>query len=140
MSVGAPNSGTEVIADRILEAAGIDPKKGIKRQGLGVEESVQAMKDGSIDALFWSGGLPTGAITDLTTSDDIVLLDTTKYTDKLKQEYGEVCYILKQNLPLRICTVLEGFTYFATAYNSSLNSKDGQTTFFKLLFLRSFIR
>lgn len=90
VSVGAPNSGTEVIADRILEEAGIDPKEGIKREGLGVDESVQAMKDGSIDAFFWSGGLPTGAITDLTTSDKITLLDTTEYTDALKQKYGEV--------------------------------------------------
>jgi uncharacterized protein len=90
VSVGAPNSGTEIIADRIFEAAGIDPKKGIKRQGLGVEESVQAMKDGSIDAFFWSGGLPTGAVTDLTTTDKITLLDTTIYTDKLKQKYGDV--------------------------------------------------
>jgi TRAP transporter TAXI family solute receptor len=90
VSVGAPNSGTEVIADRILEAAGIDPKQGVKREGLGVEESVQAMKDGSIDAFFWSGGLPTGAITDLTTSDSITLLDTTEYTDALKQKYGDV--------------------------------------------------
>lgn len=89
VSVGAPNSGTEVIADRIFEAAGVDAKKGIKRQGLGVEESVAAMKDGSIDAFFWSGGLPTGAITDLVTSDDIVLLDTTAYTDKLIETYGE---------------------------------------------------
>ena len=90
VSVGAPNSGTEVIADRIFEAAGIDSKSGIKRQGLGVDESVQAMKDGSIDAFYWSGGLPTGAITDLVTSDKITLLDTTVYTDKLVQKYGEV--------------------------------------------------
>jgi uncharacterized protein len=90
VSVGAPNSGTEVIADRLLEAAGIDPKGAIKRQGLGVEESVQAMKDGSIDAFFWSGGLPTGAITDLVTSDKIRLLDTTVYTDKLTAKYGDV--------------------------------------------------
>jgi uncharacterized protein len=90
VSVGAPNSGTEVIADRLFEAAGIDSKSGIKRQGLGVEESVQAMKDGSIDAFFWSGGLPTGAITDLVTSDKIRLLDTTVYTDKLIEEYGDV--------------------------------------------------
>jgi len=90
VSVGAPNSGTEVIADRVLEAAGVDSRKGIKRQGLGVDESVQAMKDGSIDAFFWSGGLPTGAITDLVTTDKITLLDTTEYTDKLVQKYGEV--------------------------------------------------
>ena len=68
----------------------MDPKGDIKRQGLGVEESVQAMKDGSIDAFFWSGGLPTGAITDLVTSDKITLLDTTVYTDKLTQKYGDV--------------------------------------------------
>ena len=90
VSVGAPNSGTEVIADRLLEAAGLDPKGDIKRQGLGVEESVQAMKDGSIDAFFWSGGLPTGAITDLVTSDKIRLLDTTEYTDKLTGKFGDV--------------------------------------------------
>ena len=90
VSVGAPNSGTEVIADRILEEAGIDPKTGIKREGLGVDESVQAMKDGSIDAFFWSGGLPTGAVTDLTTSEKITLLDTTEFTEALKQKYGDV--------------------------------------------------
>ena len=90
VSVGAPNSGTEVIADRVLTAAGMDPKGDIKRQGLGVDESVQAMKDGSIDAFFWSGGLPTGAITDLVTTAKITLLDTTPYTDKLIQKYGDV--------------------------------------------------
>ena len=90
VSVGAPNSGTEVIADRILEEAGIDPKSGIKREGLGVDESVQAMKDGSIDAFFWSGGLPTGAITDLTTTEKITMLDTTEYTQALKEKYGDV--------------------------------------------------
>jgi len=90
VSVGAPNSGTEVIADRVLEAAGMDPKGDIKRQGLGVDESVQAMKDGSIDAFFWSGGLPTGAITDLVTTQKITLLDTTVYTDKLVEKFGEV--------------------------------------------------
>jgi uncharacterized protein len=90
VSVGAPNSGTEVIADRVLTAAGMDPKGDINRQGLGVDESVQAMKDGSIDAFFWSGGLPTGAITDLVTTAKITLLDTTPYTDKLIQKYGDV--------------------------------------------------
>ena len=48
------------------------------------------MKDGSIDAFFWSGGLPTGAVTDLTTSDKITLLDTTDTRIQLKQKYGDV--------------------------------------------------
>jgi TRAP transporter TAXI family solute receptor len=86
VSVGSPNSGTEVIADRILEAAGVR----VRREGLGVDESVQAMKDGTIDAFFWSGGLPTGAVTDLATTDDIRLIDTTEFTDALKKKYGNV--------------------------------------------------
>jgi uncharacterized protein len=89
VSVGSPNSGTEVIALRILEAAGLDPGADIRRQQLGVAESVQAVKDGSLDAFFWSGGLPTGAVTDLATSRKIVLLPTDEYVEPLRQKYGE---------------------------------------------------
>ena len=89
VSVGSPNSGTEVIALRILGAAGIDPDSGIDRQQLDVEQSVQAVRDGTIDAFFWSGGLPTGAVTDLASTDDVVLLPTDSYTQDLAQEYGD---------------------------------------------------
>jgi TRAP transporter TAXI family solute receptor len=90
VSVGSPNSGTEVIALRILEEAGIDPDADLRRQQLGVAESVQAVKDGSLDAFFWSGGLPTGAVTDLATSRRIVLLPTDEYVQPLRSRYGEV--------------------------------------------------
>ncbi|MDF2744384.1 MAG: family transporter solute-binding subunit, partial [Actinomycetia bacterium] len=90
VSVGSPNSGTEVIALRILEEAGIDPDADLRRQQLGVAESVQAVKDGSLDAFFWSGGLPTGAVTDLATSRKIVLLPTDEYVEPLRSQYGEV--------------------------------------------------
>ena len=89
VSVGDPGSGTEVIALRVLEAAGLDPEKDINRRQLGVDESVNAVRDGAIDAFFWSGGLPTGALTDLATTDDLVLLPTDEYTDKLRDQYGE---------------------------------------------------
>lgn len=90
VSVGSPGSGTEVIALRILEAAGIDPDADIDRQQLGVDESVAAMRDGNLDAFFWSGGLPTGAVTDLATTEEIRLLPTAEYVEPLRQEYGEV--------------------------------------------------
>ncbi len=90
VSVGSPGSGTEVIALRVLGAAGIDPDAGIDRQQLGVDESVDAVRDGTIDAFFWSGGLPTGAVTDLATTDQIVLLPTTEYIGALRTMYGEV--------------------------------------------------
>ncbi len=90
VSVGSPGSGTEIIALRVLEAAGIDPDSDIDRQQLGVDESVDAVRDGTVDAFFWSGGLPTGAVTDLATTDQIVLLPTVEYLDALRSQYGEV--------------------------------------------------
>ncbi len=90
VSVGSPGSGTEIIALRVLEAAGIDPDSDIGRQQLGVDESVDAVRDGTLDAFFWSGGLPTGAVTDLATTERITLLPTTEYLGTLQAEYGEV--------------------------------------------------
>jgi TRAP transporter TAXI family solute receptor len=68
VSTGSPKSGTEVIANRLLESAGLDPAKDIQAQRLDLAKTVDGMKDGSIDAMFWSGGLPTPGITDLFTT------------------------------------------------------------------------
>jgi hypothetical protein len=65
VSVGSPGSGTELIADRVLAAAGVDPRAGVTRHTLGVTESAGALKDGKVDGFFWSGGLPTAAVQDL---------------------------------------------------------------------------
>jgi hypothetical protein len=89
VSVGDPGSGTEVIALRVLEAAGLDPDEDIDRSQLGVDESVNAVRDGSIDAFFWSGGLPTGAVTDLATTDELALVPNAEYVSKLQDQYGE---------------------------------------------------
>ena len=65
VSTGSPGSATEVMAFRLIEAAGLDKDSDMKRERLGVAESVNAIKDGKIDAFFWVGGLPTAAVTDL---------------------------------------------------------------------------
>ncbi len=65
VSVGAPNSGTEEQADYVLRALGIDWNKDFKREKLGASESVAALKDGKIDAFFWSGAVPTASIIDM---------------------------------------------------------------------------
>ena len=88
VSVGSPGSGTEVIALRLLEAAGINPETDIQRTQLGVGETAQALRDGTIDAGFWSGGLPTGALVDLATTGQMVLLPTGEYTDELAAKFG----------------------------------------------------
>jgi uncharacterized protein len=90
VSVGAPNSATEVSAERILTLAGIDPEAGIEREQLGVDESVDAVRDGTIDAFFWGGGVPTGAITDLASTNSIRLLPTDLYLNDINQRFSEV--------------------------------------------------
>ncbi|MEU4395163.1 TAXI family TRAP transporter solute-binding subunit [Kribbella sp. NPDC023855] len=90
VSTGSPNSGTEVIARRLLEAAGLDPAHDVTAQRLGLPESVDAMKSGSIDALIWSGGLPTGGITDLMTSmgKNVKLIPIADLLPPLTKSYG----------------------------------------------------
>jgi uncharacterized protein len=79
IATGSPKSGTEAIANRLLTAAGLDPAKDVLAQRLDLDKTVSAMKDGMIDGLFWSGGLPTPALTDLFTSlgEKVRLLDVT---------------------------------------------------------------
>jgi TRAP transporter TAXI family solute receptor len=90
VSVGSPGSGTEVIANRILEVSGIDPESGIEVERLGAAESADALRDGNIDAFFWSGGLPTAAITDLAATPNlsISLLPHGEVAGALQEAYG----------------------------------------------------
>ena len=90
VSVGAPNSATEVSAERILTLAGVDAETGIEREQLGVDESVDAIRDGTIDAFFWGGGVPTGAITDLASTNSIQLLPADLYLNDINQRFSAV--------------------------------------------------
>jgi TRAP-type uncharacterized transport system substrate-binding protein len=64
VSTGAAGSGTEASALRLLAAADVDLAT-VNRQRLGVGQSVDALKDGKIEAFFWSGGIPAGSVLDL---------------------------------------------------------------------------
>lgn len=88
ISTGEPNSGTEVMSLRLLEAAGIG--KDVERERLSVAEGVNAMKDRKIDALTWVGGVPTAAITDLAATPGITikLLDHGQYADAMNKKWG----------------------------------------------------
>ncbi|MEU4333762.1 TAXI family TRAP transporter solute-binding subunit [Micromonospora lupini] len=85
ISTGSPKSGTEVIANRLLEAAGLDPAKDIRAQRLDLTKTVEGIKDGSVDGFFWSGGLPTGGLTDLftTAGDSVRFVDISPLLPKI---------------------------------------------------------
>jgi hypothetical protein len=92
VSTGAPGSATEVMAFRVIEAAGLDKDKDMKRERLSVAESVNAIKDHKIDAFFWVGGLPTAAVTDLgaTPGVKIKLIDHSDLVGKMNEKYNNL--------------------------------------------------
>jgi uncharacterized protein len=65
VSTGTVNSGTEFLALRLLQAAGLDPDRDIRRASLSLPATTRGLADGTLDATFWSGGLPTVGITEL---------------------------------------------------------------------------
>jgi hypothetical protein len=97
VSTGSPGSGTEVIAQRVLRAAGLDPDRDLTRQGLGASESAGALKDGKIAAFFWSGGLPTAAVQDLAHSPgmSIRLLPSGDVIPALQRDHGHLYFPLE---------------------------------------------
>ena len=87
VSVGSAGSGTEIIANRTLEAYG--------RERLGVQDSANALRDGKIDAFFFSGGLPVPAVLDLSTATKIKVLDLTDSVKKMSDKYGPLYFTIK---------------------------------------------
>ncbi|WP_219418061.1 TAXI family TRAP transporter solute-binding subunit [Pseudonocardia nigra] len=75
VSVGAPDSGVFVIAQRLLEVVGLSPERDFQAVQLGINDSIDALADGRIDAFFWSGGLPTRGVSALSETLPIRLLN-----------------------------------------------------------------
>jgi TRAP transporter TAXI family solute receptor len=92
VSTGSPGGATEVMAFRVIEAAGLDRDKDMRRERLGVAESANALKDGKIDAFFWVGGLPTAAVTDVAAAPGlkIKLIDHEDVVAKMNAKYGAI--------------------------------------------------
>ena len=92
VSTGSPGSATEVMAFRVIEAAGLDKDKDMTRERLGVAESVNAVKDRKIDAFFWVGGLPTAGVTDLANTPSLTLkmIDHADLVGKMNAKYGNL--------------------------------------------------
>jgi TRAP transporter TAXI family solute receptor len=94
VSVGSPGGGGTVQAERILAAAGLDPRRDIRPQYLGVAQAVDALKDRKLDAFFWSGGVPTAAILDLVNTQGVTarILPLDDLLPALQRAHGESLY------------------------------------------------
>jgi TRAP transporter TAXI family solute receptor len=92
VSTGSGGSATEVMAFRVIEAAGLDKDRDMRRERLGVAESVNAIKDRKIDAFFWVGGLPTAGVTDLANTPGVKLklIDHADLVAAMNRKHGEL--------------------------------------------------
>ncbi|HEV7471937.1 MAG: transporter solute receptor, family [Pseudonocardia sp.] len=75
VSIGPQTSGYRVIAQRVLAAAGLDAARDVTPSELGLQDACDALRAGTIDAFFWSGGLPTTGIATLAQELPVRLLD-----------------------------------------------------------------
>jgi TRAP transporter TAXI family solute receptor len=89
VSIGPPGSGTELITTRLLRLAGVD-LAAVHAEQLDPAMAAEAVEAGRLDGMFFSGGIPTGAIADLAHRVPVALVDLASYATPLGDQYGEV--------------------------------------------------
>lgn len=92
ISSGLANSGTEEQAGYVLKALGLDWDKDFIHEQMGLADSIAALKNGSIDAFFWSGEAST-SLMDLESAPDVklkLLSIDGEIAEKIMQAYPQV--------------------------------------------------
>lgn len=108
VSLGAENSGVNVIAARALDAAEVDITS-IEDPQLDLSESISALEGSSIDGFFWVGGIPTPGIAELAKTAPVRLVPVeqswvtainTRYSDAYRpSDFPVGLYGLDESVP-----------------------------------------
>jgi TRAP transporter TAXI family solute receptor len=88
VSLGATGSGAALVGDRVLAAAGLDRALVLEHRTL--RAATDGVAQGQLDALLWSGGVPTPALADLDATVGIRLLPLDAVLATLRDRYGPV--------------------------------------------------
>jgi len=97
VSIDVPGSGCAVMAKAILEEYGFNLEKDLTIANLSQSESVQALKDGIVDAVFFNFAYPGAAVLDLAATRDILLIPVEPaMADKIVKKYP---YYVKITIP-----------------------------------------
>ncbi|SEQ98156.1 hypothetical protein SAMN04487818_101169 [Actinokineospora terrae] len=86
VSLGASGSGAALFGERLVTTAGVP----VIVDHHPLADATSALRNGRVQALLWSGGLPTPALTDLDNAIGIRLLDLAAYAPTLRTHYGPV--------------------------------------------------
>jgi len=99
VSIDVPGSGCAVMAKAMLEEYGFNLEKDLTIAHLSQSESVQALKDGIVDAVFFNFAYPGAAVLDLAATRDIVLIPVEPpMADKIVKKYP---YYVKISIPAK---------------------------------------
>lgn len=90
VAIGAAGSGTEITVGRLLEVGGLSAPGMIQTQRWGLDQSAEALREGRIDAFFFSGGLPVQAIEDLNNSLGIRIVDLGEWVEPMRKAHSMV--------------------------------------------------
>lgn len=88
VSLGAAGSGAALVGDRVLAIAGLDPAPQIEHRQL--SQAVAGLEQGELDALLWSGGVPTPRLAELDARISIRLLALDGVLARLRENHGPV--------------------------------------------------
>ena len=124
VSTGAPNSATELMTQRLLEAYGMDWTKDIRRERLTPEKSADAIKDNKLDAFFFVVGIPTSSVTDLaaTPGTKIKLIDHADAFEKMTAKHGPL--YVRDVIPAKSYPGQDQVNHVATVWNLLVAHKD----------------
>ena len=97
-AIGEVGSGTSLTAHRIVAASGLSatgnaagdaaPDNPLREVNFGLNDGLAALRAGSVDALFWSGGVPTAAITAVNKEVGLALVDLSAQIRATRARYG----------------------------------------------------
>ncbi|MDN3021270.1 TAXI family TRAP transporter solute-binding subunit [Streptomyces sp. S.PB5] len=98
VAIGRETSGVRLIANRVLEAEGIDPAKDITPYAYGIDKVNELGR--TIDAFFWSGGLPTNGLKTLAKTSSFKFVPiTAAFVAKLHTQSAANRYYRPTNIP-----------------------------------------
>ncbi len=77
INIGNPGSGTRVLAEVLMDGAGVTPADFALAAELKSSEQSAALCDGKVDATIWAAGLPNGSSMEATSTCAVTILDLT---------------------------------------------------------------
>ncbi|MGW0703387.1 TAXI family TRAP transporter solute-binding subunit [Streptomyces sp. NPDC002867] len=121
VGVGQQGSGVRLVADRLMTAAGLDPERDITPVPAGIDTMPGRLENGSLDAFFWSGGLPTNTVQELSERFDVRLVPLEpELVDKLHATGDTTSYYRSAVMPADAYMQAQGGTDVSTVAVANL--------------------